>query len=87
VVAASSPRCAEIEIHGTDLVGGVASMDPAGDRDLEVPAGGELVFDPAGLHLMCLGLDEPVAEGDLVPLTVRFDGAGPLTVEALAENR
>jgi periplasmic copper chaperone A len=87
VVAASSPRCAEIEIHRTDMVDGVAAMNPAEAADLEVPAGGELRFDPTGLHVMCLGLDEPVVAGDRIDLTVRLEIAGDVTVEAVAENR
>lgn len=87
VLGASSPRCAEIEIHRTDTVDGVASMGPAEPADLEIPAGGELRFDPTDLHVMCLGLDEPVVAGDVVPLTVSFERSGDLTVEAVAENR
>lgn len=87
VERASSPRCAEVEIHRTDTVDDVSSMAPAGPADLELPAGGELRFEANGLHIMCLGLDEPVVEGDRIPLTVRLAEAGDLTIEAVAENR
>ncbi len=87
VVAASSPRCAEIEIHQTTTVDGVASMSLASDEQLSVEPGHDLVFEPNGLHVMCLGLDEPVVEGEAVPLTVQLEIAGSLTVDAVAENR
>jgi copper(I)-binding protein len=87
VVGARSPRCAEVEIHRSSTVEGVATMDPATSADLEVAAGGTLVFEPSGLHVMCLGLTEPVVEGEHIPLTVELVGAGELTVEAVAEGR
>ncbi len=87
VVAASSPRCAEIEIHQTTIVDGVASMSAAAPGELELAPGDDLVFEPTGLHVMCLGLDEPIEEGQSVPLTVDFDRTGSLTIEAEADNR
>ena len=68
-----------------------------GSRRWVWPRAGELEVGPAvtswcssrpGLHVMCLGLDEPVVEGERVPLTIEFDsGTGSLTTEAEAENR
>ncbi|MEM9560999.1 MAG: copper chaperone PCu(A)C [Actinomycetota bacterium] len=87
LLAASSPRCAEIELHQTTTVDGVASMSLAGVEELTVAVGAELVFEPNGLHVMCLGLDEPVVEGEEVPLTVEFETSGSRTVQAAAENR
>jgi copper(I)-binding protein len=87
VVGASSPRCAEMEIHRTETVDGVSSMGPADRGDLDLEAGSELVFEPSGLHVMCLGLDRPVVEGDRIPLTIELEGAGSRAIEAVAENR
>jgi len=87
LVGASSPRCAEIEIHRTSTVDGVAAMDLADPADLEVPARGRLVLEPSNLHAMCLGLTEPVVDGERIPLTVELAGTGELSVEAVAENR
>ena len=49
-------------IHRTEQVDGVSRMRPAGK--LEVPAGGELRFEPSGLHLMLMKPLRPLAEGD-----------------------
>lgn len=49
-------------IHRTELVDGVSRMRPAGK--LAVPAGGELRFEPNGLHLMLMKPLRPLAEGD-----------------------
>lgn len=49
-------------IHRTEQVDGVSRMRPAGK--LDVPAGGELRFEPNGLHLMLMKPLRPLAEGD-----------------------
>lgn len=49
-------------IHRTEQVDGVSRMRPAGK--LEIPAGGELRFEPNGLHLMLMRPLRPLAEGD-----------------------
>ena len=49
-------------IHRTEVVDGVSRMRPAGK--LVVPPGGELRFEPGGLHLMLMKPLRPLAEGD-----------------------
>ncbi len=49
-------------IHRTQTVDGVSRMRHAGT--LTVPAGGALVFEPGGLHLMLMKPLRPLAEGD-----------------------
>jgi len=49
---------------------------------LEVPAGGELVLEPGGDHIMVMGLLEPLLEGTKVAMTLQFEGdADPIEVE------
>lgn len=50
-------------IHRTVEEGGVSRMREAGE--LPVPAGGELVFAPGGLHLMLMAPRRALAEGDV----------------------
>lgn len=49
-------------IHRSVDEGGISRMRPAGE--LVVPAGGELRFEPGGLHLMLMQPKRPLAEGD-----------------------
>lgn len=49
-------------IHRTEVVDGVSRMRPAGK--LVVPPGGELRFEPGGLHLMLMKPRRVLAEGD-----------------------
>lgn len=53
-------------IHRTEVVEGVSRMRPAGR--LQVPARGELRFEPNGLHLMLMKPLRPLADGDTARL-------------------
>jgi copper(I)-binding protein len=88
VVSVESPRCGMAELHmSSDAGGGVMSMSPAEPDDLDIAPDGSLILEPGGLHIMCMGLTDPVVEGDAVELTIGFEQAGPLTAQAAVENR
>lgn len=80
LVSATSPRAARVEIHSTEMEGGVMRMRvlPAG---LEIPAKGEARLASGGAHLMLVGLRTPLAAGERVPVTLRFARAGDMPVE------
>lgn len=66
-------------VHRTAIADdGQATMADAGA--LEVPAGGELVLAPGGLHLM-VGVPEGLAPGDVVGLVLEFADAGEIGVD------
>ena len=58
---------AGIELHQTQLQGGMSRMRPG---KLEVPAGGSATLEPGGWHLMLFGIARGLAAGDTVPLTL-----------------
>jgi hypothetical protein len=62
---------------------GVSSMThvPA----LEIPAGATVTLAPGGYHVMFLGLKQRLAEGDLLPVTLSFETAGPVEVEFMVD--
>lgn len=70
LTAVSSPQYEGVELHRSRIVDGVARMEPV--ESIAVPARGELVLAPGGLHLMLIGPREPAAEGDAVDLTLVF---------------
>jgi copper(I)-binding protein len=43
---------------------------------IPVPARGAVTLRPGGLHLMLIGLTRPLAAGETVPVTLRFERAG-----------
>jgi copper(I)-binding protein len=41
---------------------------------------------PGGEHIMLLGLNRPLQEGESFPLTLNFERAGPLSVTAVVQK-
>ena len=46
-----------------------------------IPANGSLELKTGGLHLMLMGLKRPLASGDTVNLTLKFDGGFVKTMD------
>jgi copper(I)-binding protein len=66
---------------GTTMSGG-GMMQMRQVDAIDVPAGGSVELKPGGYHIMLLELAEPLTEGTMVPLTLRFEGFDPVVVEA-----
>lgn len=77
LIGASCTCAARVELHEMSDVGGVMKMKKV--DGFEVPAGGQLVLAPRGKHLMVFGLKQPVKNGDMVQMTLRFEKAGAVT--------
>jgi hypothetical protein len=45
-----------------------------------VPAKGSVTLEPAGYHIMLLGLAKPLVAGEFYDLTLTFENAGQKTV-------
>jgi len=84
LVSASSPVTDSVELHETSM-GADGQMQMAEkEGGFEIPAGGELVLEPGGNHIMLLGID-PATYPDSVEVTLTFDGADPITFDAPAK--
>ncbi|MCC6171148.1 MAG: copper chaperone PCu(A)C [Gammaproteobacteria bacterium] len=83
LVSGSSPVAERVELHSSRLEGGIMKMRKL--ERLEIPAGGVVRLEPGALHLMLVGLRQPLVEGTTVPLTLRFGSAGELTVQLKVE--
>ena len=81
-------RCEAIELHNTTIdENRIMRMRPAEPAALEIPAGGELVMKPAGLHVMCIGLDAPFRPGEILQLSLLLESGAILEIETPVENR
>ena len=80
LVASSSPVAQKAQPHRHVMDGGVARMRPV--DAVEVAPGAPTVLEPGGLHIMLIGLKQKLAAGDRVPLTLVFERAGEITIEA-----
>ena len=52
---------------------------------IELPPGATVELKPGGMHLMLMGLKQPLKADDKVPLTLRFEKAGEVTVQMSVE--
>ena len=68
------------ELHNVLTENNVAQMRPA--QSIEVPAGGQVELKPGGYHVMLVDVKRTLRPGDVVPLTLTFQNAGELHVNA-----
>jgi periplasmic copper chaperone A len=76
---ADSPACGMLMVHRSVHTSGMEHMMPAGD--LDVPAGGILVFAPGGYHLMCMNPTPAMKAGAIVTVTLHFANGAAATAD------
>ena len=79
LMSASSPVAASAELHTHIKDGDIMRMREVPSIDL--PAGATVNMQPGGLHVMLMGLKQPLRQGEVFPLTLTFAKAGAVTVE------
>jgi periplasmic copper chaperone A len=84
LLGAACTCSARAELHEMSVAGGIMRMRPA-QGGLEIRPAGEARLAPGGEHLMLMGLKQPLHAGEPVPLTLQFEHAGKVTVEALVK--
>lgn len=84
LVSASSPVAKKAELHTMSMQGVVMKMRPI--DGLDIPAGQPVTLKPGGEHIMLMGLNQPLREGQSFPLTLDFEKAGPRTVTVTVEK-
>jgi len=52
---------------------------------IDVPAEGKAVLEPGGFHIMLINLKAPLFEETVIPLTLEFEKAGKVEIEAVVE--
>ncbi|HXZ01290.1 MAG TPA: copper chaperone PCu(A)C [Stellaceae bacterium] len=84
LTAASTPAAAKVELHATRNDNGVMKMRPL--AEVPIQAGGSAEFKPGGMHIMLLGLRQPLKAGDSFPLTLTFNKAGAVETTVTIEK-
>jgi copper(I)-binding protein len=79
LVAVETPVADQVMLHATDSTEGVSRMSHL--ETLELPPGQAVTLAPGGMHLMLMGLREKLVEGESLPLKLRFEAAGEMSVE------
>jgi copper(I)-binding protein len=84
LLSASSPVAKKTELHTMEMAGMVMKMRPL--AGLDIPAGQPVALKPGGEHIMLIGLQQPLHEGQSFTLTLNFEKAGARTVSVAVEK-
>ena len=79
LVAAEAGIAKKVELHTHINDNGVMKMRQV--DGIDVPAGKGVMLKPGSYHVMFMGLNNPLKEGEKFPLTLTFEKAGKKTVE------
>lgn len=78
-VQSTAARLVELHSH-TMSAEGVMSMVHVTDP-VSIPAGGELLLNRGGYHIMFMGLTVPFTDGTMIPVTLVFAQSDPVTID------
>jgi periplasmic copper chaperone A len=84
LISLSTPVAGKAEIHREEVTNGIMRMRPTGPLTLE--PGEMITLKPGGFHVMLLDLKEPLKAGEHFPLTLTFEKAGAMTLEAMVSK-
>jgi copper(I)-binding protein len=79
LLSAASDAAGAVELHRTVMDGDVMHMQP--QPSIAVPAGGDLAFEPGGLHVMLIGLQSDLVAGESFELELNFEKAGRIVLQ------
>lgn len=80
LISASTTIGDSLEFHETVKENGMASMEER--SQIVIPPGKVVRFKPGSLHIMIMGIKEPLKEGLEVPILLNFEKAGTIKVMA-----
>jgi copper(I)-binding protein len=80
LVGAESAVSESVELHTHVEEGGMMRMRRI--EKVEIPAGETVTLKPGGLHVMLLGLKQPLEPGETVDLTLIFEDGSRMPVQA-----
>jgi len=83
LVSLAAPVAARVELHSHKIIDNVVRhrlLDA-----IEIKSGENMVLRPGEMHIQLVGLKAPLREGQTFPLTLNFEKAGSIVVEAVVE--
>ena len=80
LIAAASDAAGTAEIHESYQASGMMMMRQV--RKIDVPAGQTVEMKPGGYHIMLLNLKRDLKVGQVVGVTLQFQNAGKISVNA-----
>jgi copper(I)-binding protein len=79
LIGGSAAPAARFEVHNTVMEKGVARMRQV--TGLEIKPGETVELAPGGMHVMLMGLKQPLRQGQTVKGTLVFEKAGRVVIE------
>lgn len=80
LVGAECAAARAVEIHETRMEGDIMQMRPV--DAVAVPAGGQVELKPGGYHIMLIDLQRGLQAGEKLTITLIFEKAGRVAVQA-----
>jgi periplasmic copper chaperone A len=84
LVGGSAAVAGRFEVHSMVMEQGVAKMRPV-EGGLEIKPGETVELKPGSLHVMLMGLKQPLEKGQKVKGTLEFEKAGKIDIEYAVE--
>jgi hypothetical protein len=85
LVSVATPVAGKAEMHEHLHADGLMKMQQV-QGGVEIPAGGEVKFEPMGYHVMLFNLKQQAKDGERFPLTLTFEKAGAVEVEITVQK-
>jgi len=85
LVSAETDAARTVELHTHIMENDVAKMREI-EGGITIPAGGMHELKRGADHVMLMGLTGKITQGDMIPMTLFFDGAEPITLEVQVDN-
>ena len=84
LVSAATPVSEQVQLHTEITDNGIMKMRPVSGIDVKPRR--QTTLKPGSLHLMLMGLKQPLKQGDSFPLTLTFEKSGKLDVTVKVEK-
>ena len=84
LISVSSDMAKVVEIHQSRMADGMMSMQEV--KSLLLPTDEPVELKPQSYHLMVMGLQLPLKEGEIHQFTLEFEQAGKLLVQVPVRN-
>lgn len=81
LLSASSDVAETVEVHEMKMENDVMVMREV-EGGIEIPARGKVELKPGGYHVMLINLKQELKPGEKVTITLNFEKAGAITVQA-----
>ena len=78
LLSAATPLAQEVQFHRETKDNGISRMREL--HRVEIDPGAKVIFKPGDMHMMMVGLKQPLKEGETFPLTLTFEKAGKIDV-------